>query len=434
MLTRRSRLLFLAPYFPPLHVVACVRTWNIAKYLARSDWDVTVVTPHPSVWRHTDNLEETVNVIEKEGIQTILTDHQWRCLAPDFLNCWNQGLGWATGGVCRNIARHLGIDSGVGWIKAAERACEMLTAEDVDAILASGPPYTTFKLAKHLSDKLGRPYVLDYRDPWTGFPHATSSTRRAVAREESNLLAGCAAAIITSRSWRLAMEQRFGYGPKLQVITNGFDPDDLINIKPYDFGHFAIIYAGIFYPPKRIITPIMAALKRLKAMGHTPPEWYFHYYGEGGDESHVREEAIKFGVMDRVVLHGRVPRSEVLSALRGAGVAVVITSVFERATIEDRGIVTGKVFEALGLGTPVLLLAPSGSDAEKIAMSTGVARSYRGHDTNGIVSFLKDVMQGESCKPTQLEAYTWGNLSKRFDTILRGAVENSVCRNSEEWY
>ena len=44
----------------------------------------------------------------------------------------------------------------------------------------------------------------------------------------------------------------------------------------------------------------------------------------------------------------------------------MITSVAEEATIEDRGIVTGKVFEPLGLGTPILLIAPPGSDIERI--------------------------------------------------------------------
>ena len=32
-----------------------VRTWNIAKHLARSGWEVTVVTPHPSIYRNPDD-------------------------------------------------------------------------------------------------------------------------------------------------------------------------------------------------------------------------------------------------------------------------------------------------------------------------------------------------------------------------------------------
>ena len=164
----RPKLLFLACYFPPARAISSVRTWNIAKHLTRLGWDVTVVTLDPSLWRRAEHPEEVEASLEREGVRRILTDHSWRCLVPDQLNCWNQGLGWFAGGVCRRITRRLSIDSGVGWVKAVERACSTLTAKDVDVILASGSPFSAFKLAKRLSDRLGRPYVLDYRDPWTG--------------------------------------------------------------------------------------------------------------------------------------------------------------------------------------------------------------------------------------------------------------------------
>src|SRR5262249_874542 len=65
-------------------------------------------------------------------------------------------------------------------------------------------------------------------------------------------------------------------------------------------------------------------------------------YGEC--EAHIREEAVKFGVMDRVVLHGGISRTDALSAVRGANVTVVITSVFAEDTEKDKGIVPGKLF------------------------------------------------------------------------------------------
>ncbi len=54
---KRPKMLFLACYFPPVHGSACVRTWNMAKYLARLGWDVTVVTPDPSLWRNVEQPE-----------------------------------------------------------------------------------------------------------------------------------------------------------------------------------------------------------------------------------------------------------------------------------------------------------------------------------------------------------------------------------------
>src|SRR5262245_30330858 len=148
---RRPKLLFLAWNFPPVQAVASVRTWNIAKYLTRLGWDVTVVTPRLELWRHIDNAEKVQVDVRMEGIREIWTDHSWRFLSPVHLTCWNQGLGWFTGGACRRIARMTGIDDAIGWIKAAEQACSSLEPGDVDLILASGPPFSTFTLAEKFS-------------------------------------------------------------------------------------------------------------------------------------------------------------------------------------------------------------------------------------------------------------------------------------------
>ena len=420
---RRPKLLFLAHAFPPVRAIGCVRTWNTAKYLARLGWEITVVTPEPSVWRYVEDTQK-VEQLEQEGIRRILTNHRWRWLSPDPLRCWNEGLGWIVGGVCRRAARYLGVDDEIGWIRPTKQACSVLTAEDVDVILATGSPFVAFTLAKWLSDRLDRPYVLDYRDPWTENPHADALTMPATLtmRKEAMLLAGCTAVTIVSRSWGSAMAQRFDLGPKLHVITNGYDPEELAEVEPHNFGHFAIVYTGIFYPPKRVITPVMAALKRLKEIsnGHNA-EWYFHYYGDG--EAHVREEADRFGIMDRVVLHGRVSRTEALSAVRGSSVSVVITSVFAEDTQGDKGIVTGKLFELLGLGTPILLIAPPGSDATQIVDETGMGRAFDGTDIEGIVQFLSSIAQTEPNKRSACaDRYSWPVLAAKLDRILRGVI------------
>lgn len=417
----RPKLLFLAYFFPPVQTSGSVRTWNIAKYLARSGWDVTVVTPHPSVWRYADNPERVSKDLSQEGIRRILTGHRWRYLEPSHLKCWNRGMGWVLGGACRRIARSLGLDRGAGWIREAERACAPLTPDKCDVILASGKPFASFTLAKRLSDRLGRPYVLDYRDPWTGDPRSDYTSRLAVIRKEASLLEGCAAITIVSPSWGVLLDRRFGVGSKLHVVTNGYDPGETAAIQPYDFGHCAFVYAGIFYPPKRVISPFLAALKRLReSLNENNNGWYFHYYGM--QENHIREQADRCGLNDRIVLHGRVPRQEVLSALKGASLAVVITSVAEQDTLEDKGIVPAKIFEAIALGKPVLLITPTSSDVIAITTPTGLVKSFAGTDVQGMASFLKDVVCGRAPQPQDIEACSWTTIGKNFDALLRGVV------------
>jgi hypothetical protein len=424
-LGRRPRLLFLARQFPPLKTVACVRTWNIAKYLARLAWDVTIVTPQPSVWRHVECPEATNRQLRDEGIRRILTGHSWRFLEPNLLKCWNRGPGWAIGGIGREFGRRLGIVSGIGWIKSAERACSTLTPDDVDVILASGMPFAAFRLAKRLSDKLHRPYVLDYRDPWTENPYKDRPAQATVIQEEARLLADCAAVTIVSPSWREAMDRCYGLGSKLHIVSNGYDPEELTGIELHDFGHFAIVYTGNFYPPKRVISPVLAALQRLKTiLPGQDSKWRFHYYGGQGD--HVRAEAECFGVTEQVVLHGSVPRSEALAAVKSAGVAVVITVVADEATMADRGMMTAKVFEPLGLGTPILLVAPPGSDVEVLAEATGLAHRFTGSEVAGMAACLADLISGQTVPAKVGDTYAWTNIARRLDAVLREAVDSAL--------
>jgi len=73
-----------------------------------------------------------------------------------------------------------------------------------------------------------------------------------------------AAVTVVSRSWSLGLDRRFALGRKLQVVTNGCDPEELEETKPHDFGNFAFVCTGNFYPPKRVMSPVMAALRGFK--------------------------------------------------------------------------------------------------------------------------------------------------------------------------
>ena len=423
---RRPKLLFLARPFPPLRAIGCVRTWNMAKYLARSGWDVTVVTPLPSVWRDVEDTGELSIRLGKEGIQRILTQYWWRFLEPGGLICCNRGLPWVLGGVCRRLVRWLQVDTGIGWAKAAELACAFLTPNDVDLILATGSPFSSFGLAKRVSDRLGQPYVLDYRDPWTDNPYVPSRPSEKRIREERQLLEGCAAATVASPSWAAGINRHFGVGSKLHVITNGYDPEELATIKPYAFGHFAIVYTGDFYPPKRVITPVMAALKSIKeTTNNNGRAWYFHYYG--GKENHVRDEAMKFGIIDRVVVHGNVPRTEALSAVRGANIAVVITSIEDKFTNQDAGMIPAKLFEALGLRTPILIIGPPGADVNTIVETAGLAARFSGSEVNAMKSFILNAMSGQAPGPKKPETYAWEPMIEKLNNILLASLGETVC-------
>ncbi|HMF09331.1 MAG TPA: glycosyltransferase, partial [Thermoanaerobaculia bacterium] len=379
--------------------------------------DVTVVTPAVSAWRSVERGAAVARELEAASIRCIRTGHRWRNLSPYDLACRDSGLAWMWGGICRRSLRSLRVEPQVGWLEEAERACAALVPDDVDLVLATGPPFIGFRLAAQIARRLDRPYVLDYRDLWTLNPHAKNMAWGTAIPLEGQLIAGAAAVTVVSEQLAASLRERFGVGDKICVVTNGYDPQDLERAVPRDFGHFAIVYTGQFYPPKRVIEPLLHVLIRLKDVQRLGREWRFHYFGPHG--SHVRAAMKGKGLDKDVVVHGSVTRADALAAVAGAGVCVVITSIYETGTREDLGVVTGKVFEAIGLRKPVLAIAPPGSDLERVLATSGFGRCFSGTEIEPMARYLAELAEGHRAPVREPDRYSWPSVGEAVDRVLR---------------
>lgn len=418
---RPPRLLLLAHYFPPVHTIGAVRAFEMAKWLTRKGWEVTVVTPTASVWSRVENPERVQALLSREGIRCMRTGYPFRQFAAQGLVA-EAGRAWRwLPKVARRLQRPLHLDGEIGWLYAAARACSALDPADVDVVLATGPPFIAFRLARRVAEELGRPYVLDYRDLWTGNPHGPRKFDSRGGRSERIHLRDAAAITAVSPSLAKSLDVQFGIGEKVQVVSNGYDAEDLADVPALDFGHFGVVYAGTFYPPKRVIAPVVRALQRLKERARVPQgAWKFHYYGPHAE--HVRNAASGSGLGENVVIHGLVARREVLAALRGSGLSVVVTSIEPEGSLEDRSIVTGKIFEAVGLGKPSLVIAPRGSDLEGILRQTGLGRSFTGDQVEEMASFLEECIQGVATSVPTPDLYSWSSIADRLHEVLSAAA------------
>ena len=81
-----------------------------------------------------------------------------------------------------------------------------------------------------------------------------------------------------------------------------------------------------------------------------------------------------------------------------------------------------KIFEAIGLETPVLLIAPVDSDAITITERTGLVKSFTGADVQGMVSFLTDIVRRNIPQPRNIELCSWTTISNSLDTVLRRSM------------
>jgi glycosyltransferase involved in cell wall biosynthesis len=236
-------------------------------------------------------------------------------------------------------------------------------------------------------------------------------------RAERSVLAAAALVLCVSP----ALAEQIAEAPeavgKVQVLTNGFDPEEAAAVQPAGFDHAAVVYAGSFVPPVRSATPLFEAVRRASALRDpSRPPLRFHYFGGAG--TYVKEEANRAGVTDILEMHGQRPRSEVLAAVKGASLAVVVASVSAGLCLAERGIVTGKLFEAIGLRTPVMLVAPAGSDASEVLARAGGGRSFVGNDIEGMARRLADVEAAP--RPGEGRSqFAWPELGIRLDGLLR---------------
>ena len=167
--------------------------------------------------------------------------------------------------------------------------------------------------------------------------------------------------------------------------------------------------------------PVMAALQRLNSINSAAfQDVFFHYYGK--DSEHVKNAAREFCVVDRVVLHGQVPRAEALAALRGSSMAVVVTSVSMAERAEDNGMIPAKLYESIGLRNRVILIAPRGSDARKVLDETGFGRLFAADEIGNIASYIAESVVNGPSTQTAPERYSWLHVVKRLDDTLRAVL------------
>lgn len=415
-------LLFLAYPFPPSPAIGAVRAWNIAKQLSRLGWQVTVVTPNPVAVD--SEVHQTVEQECREaGIRRLLSGTSHISLgrpaplrSPRWLRSFVQRGFW-------RLFRSIGIGPDEGWLLSCLKGCHRLKPGDFDLVLATGSPFSSFLTAAWVATRLRIPYVLDYRDPWSQSAFDYLAQWKWWSQPlERRVLGKAAACTIVSPSLAALQADAFPLSRSPAVVTNGYDPEAMAAIEPHRFKDFAVVYTGSFYTGQREIDPVIQAVQAADGcVSAAGPRIRLHYFG--ADSNYVRERAERHGALPLVQVHGRVPWTQALAAAKGAGVVAVIAGIRNRVDAAERGIVTGKLFEPLGLGVPILLVAAAGSDATAIVETAGAGRGFPASESVAMGEWLAAMaMREDRGRYTPPAEFSWPEIARRLDTLLRSCL------------
>lgn len=415
------RVLMVHYYYPPLGGIGSVRAVKFARHLPRWGWSPTVLAPRcgfyhedPSLDDASIDVQRTFSLELSRGVRRGLAGRDGHDLRPF------RPRGVAA--LLQRLARRWVYrpDGQVGWYPFALQVGRRLLRERrFDAVFSSSFPITAHLIARRLSVDHNLPWVADYRDPWTDVAVYDSRWRRVLDRRlEAWLLSEAQAVITVSAGFARLLEARGA--ARVEVIPNGFDPEDYPSPQPPED---VIAYLGTYYPSLQDLDTALQALGRLAesgALGATR----LRFVGEYGPE--LLSSLERFGLAGRSERTGFLPHRTALGQIARARV-LLLAGLREQARDDPlAGWVPGKVFEYLGTCRPILYVGnEDGEVADLLRREAGTSIVASGQVTNAATALTRLLHSSEEARGRDLSRFTRqqraAELAQVLDDVVRAA-------------
>lgn len=265
--------------------------------------------------------------------------------------------------------------------------------EKVDLILSSSPPHSAHLLAAHIASRTHKPLIVDFRDLWT---QNTSYSERKLSpalqrrdrRHEESVLRQSAGITVNTDTFKMQLlaKNAFLHDDRIDVVTNGVDPDDFKEFVTSGTGEsrFTLLYTGSLYGGHRNPEfffaavrawidrrPEVAAQIRLLFIGNWAPEH------AGLIERH--------GLGDVIVKRDWMPQREALKETFAADLLLLFQG-FDPALAAA---IPRKLYEYMITNKPIMAFAPPGEIPDLITrFDCGVSLSSP--DPEPIIVYLDE--------------------------------------------
>jgi glycosyltransferase involved in cell wall biosynthesis len=252
-----------------------------------------------------------------------------------------------------------------------------LKEHPVDAIISTGPPHSMHLIAMKLKEALDIPWVADFRDPWTEIDyykelHLTHCSDRKHHRLEHEVLTKADKVVTVSPNWAARLD-RLGANNAI-TIYNGFDSDDSGRQAPELPKEFTITYLGVLSKaqnPENLWEVLGELINE-----DTDFNSHFHLKMIGQIDSSATKSIQKNGLSGHVTFESYIPHDQVGLTQRSSTLLLLL--LLPDTEIRAKGLLTGKMFEYMASGRPILCIGPEDGDAANI---------LREHHTGTTVGF-----------------------------------------------
>ena len=333
-----KRVLFLSYYFPPRNRISSYRAAGFCRHLPGFDWEPVVICED---WpTHAPDYDEQL----LSGLEEVET-HRIQSYGPRGFNRF----------LIRNVYPWVfPHKTPYNWWKIArQRAIELCAANSFKAILATHDPLPTLSLASELSSRFGIPWVADLRDSWNMHKLSSPRKQRLIASHEKRL-AGMANEVV-SVSGEMSDELARILNRPVQTISNGFDAFSSSETEKPCSEIFSILYAGNVTLRRQDPMGLLQAVQKCVSEGRIPAELIqVNFLGASPDALRSLDRKKINDVP--ICFEPRVTRRQALDRMASSTILWVL------AHKGEKGVMTGKVFDYLGSGRPILSAPDDGGE------------------------------------------------------------------------
>ncbi len=267
-------------------------------------------------------------------------------------------------------------DAKIGWLPfAVKEGVRIVKEQNIDLIFSSSPPHTVQLIAAKIAKKTGIKWITDFRDPWLEIVYYQNLKRFFISYKidrwlENKVLKQSNRVICISDSisdlFRTKLNQ-----DKYTVIPNGFDPGDFESILYEKEDIFTITYTGVL-ADERIPYALIPALKKMQ-----DEKMKFRLRLVGTVCSKFIRLLKENNLFDQTEFTGYVPHDQAIGYLLSSAILLLVIDDVP----DNRGFLSGKIFDYLGSKVPVLAFGPVDGDAAKILAETssGIMLDYNDH-------------------------------------------------------
>ena len=373
-----KKVLILTYYWPPAGGPGVQRWLKFVKNLPALGWEPHVLTVRNGTYSATDEqltaeVPGNVHVYKTKSrdpfrLYTLLKGKKDRSVPVALINIDRKRS--AVDRIAMYIRSNFFIpDARKGWIPfAVKEALRIIREEQIDLLVSTGPPHSTHLAGLRIKKECGITWLADLRDPWTSVYYndmlpRTARTRRIDKGYEDRVLMHADAVTVVSRGMKEEFADR---NPHVEVVMNGFDPDDMppaVQDIPAD--KFRLTYTGNFKPNQHVPVLWDALIELLEEDTAFATDFILHFVGNVDDR--VAEYFNVHGMRHHLQLTGYVPHSLATAALTDSALLLFVVP----SSRNNKLIITGKLFEYLASGRPILSVGPTGGDAAAVLGDTG---------------------------------------------------------------